>query len=206
MARPSTYNFEIAEEICDRVSNGESIKHVLDSKDEYPTFPTWCKWRRENDELYELYYSSNPRLMQYRTRYENKGMYHVNGRFDRNFYERKRRAENHYINTKQRISGLIRDSFNRRTELSRKNETTSQILGCSIDFFCKYIERQFKDGINWDNRSEWHLDHIIPISSAKNVSELYKLNHYTNFQPLWAKDNMSKGDKILSPIQMKLTI
>lgn len=55
MARPSTYNFELAKEICERVSNGESIKHVLDSKDEYPTFPTWCKWKRDNQELLSLY-------------------------------------------------------------------------------------------------------------------------------------------------------
>jgi hypothetical protein len=55
MARPSTYSFELAKEICERVSNGESIKHVLDSKDEYPTFPTWCKWKRDNQELLSLY-------------------------------------------------------------------------------------------------------------------------------------------------------
>jgi cell fate regulator YaaT (PSP1 superfamily) len=55
MARPSTYSFELAKEICERVSNGESIKYVLDSKDEYPTFPTWCKWKRDNQELLSLY-------------------------------------------------------------------------------------------------------------------------------------------------------
>ena len=43
-----------------------------------------------------------------------------------------------------------------------------------------------------------HIDHIIPLSSAKTEDELYKLCHYTNLQPLWAKDNMKKGKKILS--------
>ena len=42
-----------------------------------------------------------------------------------------------------------------------------------------------------------HIDHIIPLSSAKNENELYELCRYTNLQPLWAFDNLSKGNKIL---------
>lgn len=55
MARPSEYNFELCKEICDEVANGANIKSVLATKDEYPTFPTWCKWKRENEELFNLY-------------------------------------------------------------------------------------------------------------------------------------------------------
>jgi hypothetical protein len=42
-----------------------------------------------------------------------------------------------------------------------------------------------------------HIDHIIPLSSAKTDEEIYQLCHYTNLQPLWAFDNLSKGSKIL---------
>ena len=49
--------------------------------------------------------------------------------------------------------------------------------------------------MNWDNAGKWHLDHIIPISSAKNEEDIIKLNHYTNFQPLWAIDNLTKGNR-----------
>lgn len=56
MARPSEYNIELCNEICERISLGEHIKDVLDSnKVKYPTFPTWCRWKRENDELFNLY-------------------------------------------------------------------------------------------------------------------------------------------------------
>ena len=43
-----------------------------------------------------------------------------------------------------------------------------------------------------------HIDHIIPLSSAKSKKELFNLCHYTNLQPLWAEDNLKKGDKISS--------
>ena len=55
MARPSKYDIKIAEQICEKVSLGGHIKAILDSSDDYPTFPTWCKWKRENDELFNLY-------------------------------------------------------------------------------------------------------------------------------------------------------
>lgn len=55
MARPSEYNFQLCEQICEEVANGFNIKTVLSSREEYPSFPTWCKWKRENDELLNLY-------------------------------------------------------------------------------------------------------------------------------------------------------
>ena len=62
-----------------------------------------------------------------------------------------------------------------------------------------YLESKFKEGMSWDNYGlyGWHMDHIIPLSSAKNEEELKKLCHYTNLQPLWAFDNLSKCDKII---------
>jgi hypothetical protein len=49
--------------------------------------------------------------------------------------------------------------------------------------------------MSWENQGEWHLDHIMPISLAKTEEEVIKLNHYTNFQPLWAEDNVRKSNK-----------
>ena len=55
MARPSTYNYDLCIEICSEVAEGFNIKAVLRSKEEYPTFQTWCNWKREHKELFDLY-------------------------------------------------------------------------------------------------------------------------------------------------------
>ena len=49
--------------------------------------------------------------------------------------------------------------------------------------------------MSWDNRSEWHFDHIMPVSMAKTYDEVVRLNHYKNFRPIWALDNQRKSDK-----------
>ena len=49
--------------------------------------------------------------------------------------------------------------------------------------------------MTWSNYGEWHLDHKVPISWAKSEEEVYKLSHYTNFQPLWMNDNLSKDNR-----------
>jgi hypothetical protein len=77
---------------------------------------------------------------------------------------------------------------------SKKSKVT-KILGCSFEEFKLHIECQFKEGMSWENHGEWHLDHKTPISWAKSEEVIYELNHYTNFQPLWAKDNLIKGNK-----------
>ena len=55
------------------------------------------------------------------------------------------------------------------------------------------------EGMSWDNYGYygWHIDHIIPLSFAKTEEETYKLCHYTNLQPLWANDNLTKGKKLI---------
>ncbi len=91
------------------------------------------------------------------------------------------------------IRNLINGSFKRNG--FTKNSKTMQILGCSFDEFKSHIESQFKHGMSWDNRSEWHIDHIMPVSMAKTHDEVIRLNHFRNLRPLWAHENLSKSDK-----------
>jgi hypothetical protein len=77
-----------------------------------------------------------------------------------------------------------------------KNSKTQKMLGVDWEVAKQHIEKQFKKGMNWDNYGEWHIDHIIPLASANTEEELKKLCHYSNLQPLWAEDNLSKSDSI----------
>jgi hypothetical protein len=86
-------------------------------------------------------------------------------------------------------SALIGDGF-------VKKNSTEEILGCSSEYLKKHIERQFHDGMSWENINNIHIDHIIPLVSAKTEEEVLRLCHFTNLRPMWAKDNLSKGDKI----------
>jgi hypothetical protein len=79
--------------------------------------------------------------------------------------------------------------------ITKKNKTFD-IVGCSPEFLKEHLEKQFISGMTWENKNKWHIDHIIPLSSAKTEDELYKLCHYTNLQPLWAEDNLKKSNKI----------
>ncbi len=58
--------------------------------------------------------------------------------------------------------------------------------------------------MTWENKTLWHLDHIVPVSVAKTEQEIIKLNHYTNFRPLWAKENLAKGKKQTIQLQMSV--
>lgn len=77
-----------------------------------------------------------------------------------------------------------------------KAEHTVDLLQCSLEFFLQYIQEKFTEGMTLENYGEWHLDHIIPLATAITREDVVRLNHYTNFQPLWAKDNLSKGAKL----------
>ena len=88
----------------------------------------------------------------------------------------------------------------------KKNKNTDELLGCSREEFKNHIESLFTEGMNWNNHGiyGWHLDHKIPLSSAKTENEAHSLCHYTNLQPLWWYENLSKGNKIIKNISDKL--
>jgi len=119
-----------------------------------------------------------------------------------NIYLTNKRKYNTLFKLRCNISARIQQSLKRNGYT--KNSKTNQILGCSFEEFKQYLQIQFTKGMTWENFGEWHLDHIYPVSLAKNEEELIRLNHYTNFQPLWAKDNLQKSNKIIHNKQLKL--
>lgn len=95
-----------------------------------------------------------------------------------------------------RLRNLIRNSF-RRGGYTKFEKRTESIVGMDYQSFKEYLESKFVDGMSWGNRGEWHIDHIIPLSSANTEEELISLCHYSNLQPLWGEDNIRKSNKIL---------
>ena len=114
---------------------------------------------------------------------------------------------NNYIQNKKKENPLFRMELNLRSRmkqfLTQKNITkknkTFEIIGVDVNELKHFIEEQFIDGMSWENYGiyGWHIDHKIPLCSAKNEDELLKLFHYTNLQPLWAEDNLKKNGKLI---------
>ena len=73
----------------------------------------------------------------------------------------------------------------------------SELLGCSLSDLASHIESKFLPGMSWDNRNLWHLDHIRPLKTfdLSDPTQLAVACHFTNLQPLWAADNLTKGHR-----------
>ena len=113
-----------------------------------------------------------------------------------NKYFKKRLSDDSIFKAYHNTRNLIKNSFKRALKGTyKKGLKTETILGCTIAEFIEFISNKFTKGMTIENHGEWHFDHIIPISNAKTEEEIIKLNHYTNFQPLWAMDNLKKGNK-----------
>jgi hypothetical protein len=126
---------------------------------------------------------------------EKRKEYNANNKDRRAKQYRDKLATDPLFRLKENTRKLINYGFyNKRLS---KQHKTNDILGCTYQEFKDYIEKQFLPGMNWDNRELWHLDHILPVSLGENEEEITALNHYTNFQPLWAEDNIRKGNKII---------
>jgi len=106
-------------------------------------------------------------------------------------YVNERKKSDPFFKLKISIRKLIYLTFKGHVKKSR----TEEIVGIDFNKFKEFIESKFQEGMSWDNYGKWHLDHVIPISSANSEEQIYELNHYTNFQPLWAEDNLKKSNK-----------
>jgi len=73
-----------------------------------------------------------------------------------------------------------------------KSSPTFQQLGYTAEEFVAHIERQFTKGMGWHNMSQWQIDHIVPVSEAKDESDVVALNQLPNLRPMWAKANNAK--------------
>jgi hypothetical protein len=123
----------------------------------------------------------------------------------RNYYYKNKKEifkkQNMYLkkNPKFHLSKILRTQlyWALKKQNTVKKCSVFELLGISKEEFICYIEKQFKTGMTWKNYGKWHIDHIKPCTKFDllNIEEQKKCFHYTNLQPLWAKENLIKSDK-----------
>lgn len=167
-----------------RVSRKNNRKYKEKNKNkikEYNSRPEVLEKARENK---KKRWKNNPKkLEEYRK--------------NRKEYMKNRRGQDIMFKTIGNLRHRLKEFL--KTKGWRKNSPTTKLLGCSKEEFRIYIKNKFETNMTWDNYgngdNQWSYDHIIPLSSATCLEELYKLCHYTNIQPLWHKDNIIKSNK-----------
>lgn len=146
----------------------------------------------------------------------------ANSLYERNKEKEIERARNWRKNNKEKVNNLARawrehnpEAYNKIKERERstpqqklrqavyhafsrikenKPADTQTLLGCTWQEARAHFESLFQEGMTWDNHGEWHIDHVRPVASFAQ-DELHLMNHISNLQPLWAKDNLQKRDK-----------
>ncbi|MDD4242738.1 MAG: hypothetical protein PHG08_00360 [Bacilli bacterium] len=166
-----------------------NVEEILENKKEYQ------KYNAEQIKEYQKeYYKANvENLKEYKKEYNKVNAEQILE--NKKKYQKQRRQNDPLFKLKCGIRSLIGIVI--KNGGYKKTSKTASILGCTFEEFKLHIEKQFSQGMSWDNRELWHLDHIYPVSLAVDEHHLLQLNHYTNFQPLWAEDNLKKGNKLI---------
>jgi len=145
------------------------------------------KWAKENREY----------LREKHTEWREDNKEHVN-KYKRD-YERKRRAEDPKYRLGVRTRTAVWQLLKERG--IKKTNKTFELLGYTIEELMTHLEKQFTEGMTWDNYGEWHVDHIRPMTSFNFTSsddpEFKECWDLSNLQPLWWNDNLSKGPRYL---------
>lgn len=111
-------------------------------------------------------------------------------------YMRMKRRTDERFSIAERLRARVKTAA--RKAGACKAAGTKALTGCSSEALASWLERQFLDGMSWKNRSEWHIDHIIPCSAfdLRDEDQQRVAFHYTNLRPLWSADNMRKSNTV----------
>ena len=174
------------------------------------------KWREKNKETIRIktkeYKENNKKILNEKSkiywqnnkdkkRLKNK-RYREKNKAKRNEKEKNKRINDILYKLRGNIRTLIGHSI--RKGGFKKSSETAKILGCTFEEFKIHLKSKFEKWMNWNNygvftgnyNETWNIDHIIPVSIGKSLEEIYKLNHFTNLQPLCSKKNQDKKAKL----------
>lgn len=116
----------------------------------------------------------------------------------RKVYHKKRYDSDILYKLKYNVRNRIKH-FLKSKNFNIKRNGTFNMVGCTPQELKEYLEKQFTNDMTWENHMNngWHIEHRIPLDSAKTIESVYELCHYTNLQPMWSYDNYKKGTKIM---------
>lgn len=105
--------------------------------------------------------------------------------------QRKRRASDPMVRVRESVSSNIRGGI-------KRGKGSIRHLPYTVEELMTHLEKQFSNGMNWGNYGEWHIDHILPITSfdIKELgdSEFIACWSLSNLRPLWVIDNIIKSN------------
>lgn len=186
--------------ICSKCKQEKPISEFGKNKKRKDGLKVYCKECRKKNG--SLYYSKNKESINEK----HKKHYHKNKESINERHKKWRKENKGYMTTyskeRRKVDVIYRISGNLRTRIwwavkNNKLNSSIEYLGCDVGFYKKYLESLFTEGMSWDNYGEWHIDHIRPISSFDLLEEeeMVECFNYKNTQPLWAFDNLSKGNR-----------
>ena len=165
------------------------------------------QYRLKNKEQKKQYYLKNKEKIKEREKqWYLKNKEKVNEKQKQYYLKNKEKVieqKKQYIDQRRKKDPNFKLRYNLRARIlvalkgTVKSESTIELLGCSVKECWNHLEQQFKPGMTRKNHGLWHIDHIKPCASfdLTKPEEQKKCFHYTNLQPLWAAENMSKGAK-----------
>ena len=113
-------------------------------------------------------------------------------------YIKKRREEDPLFSLKMNIRSRTAQAI--KSKSWHPGGYNERLFGADRDTVIKHLERKFERGMTWENRALWHIDHIVPLSSANDEKQLYSLSRYTNLSPKWKNENLRKSASIPTQI------
>jgi hypothetical protein len=187
--------------ICKKCSCEKPLEDFLKAKGEYTYKCKQCN-REEGKIRYQNMMSKPEKKAK---RYEKKRGYGKNWYHTRkqdpewvqmrkDWHDNENKTNKIYA-TKRKLRSRMRMFINTKGYV--KSWKTLEVLGCTYEQLVNRLESKFQVGMTWENRGKWHIDHMIPLSYAKDITDLKRLSHYSNLQPLWGPQNIAKGDKLL---------
>lgn len=107
-------------------------------------------------------------------------------------------------NVQYALADSLRATMNRafRRNWLEKPARTEALIGCTIAEAKAHIEQQFVNGMSWQNRSSFVVDHFVPIArfDLRDSEEVHLAFNWQNLRPITRHENAVKSDTLPSPL------